>query len=230
MKHLFIYLSFFSLTHTAQNIEKTEVRTPKPLNYEIGFNLYSLTNLKPRYFYGDGYEYSYDQNFFSGIFVKRHFSKNCVRTNFDLYRKAINSYTESDNGEKFSQHNGNISTIAFRLGYERELGTKKLVPFLSADLIFMTTTYKGFISGTKEFRGSISTVKSEYLNIVNEYAFGLGSGLKWKLRNNIQLSYEFNWQVGYSRLKESQGPDVSGFRGTVFRINPVRQLGLSILI
>lgn len=225
MKKLSLYFLLFSFVMSAQNKNPIENNNPKTLNYEFGLNLYSLTDLSPKYFWGDGNEYTFDQNYFSGIFVKRHFNKNCIRAGYDLYRKTINE--NINNSDRFYQNNGNIMTSAFRLGYEREFSTKRIIPFLSADLVYMYSLTKGFVSGTSGWMKAYYS--GEYLIRKVEYAISMGSGLKWKLTKSLQLSYEFSYQVGYSRFKERQGFYQFERSGTVFRINPVRQLGLSIL-
>lgn len=212
MKKLALYFLLFTFVMSAQNKNPIKNKNPKTFKYELGFNLFSLTK--------DINTNGYDQNYFSGIFVKRHFNRNSIRASFDLYRKAINEYYKSTYNDYFYQNNGNIIAGSFRLGYAREFGSKKLKPFLSADLGYTYTEYEGFQSGYNDWYTHSNT---QYLIKRNEYTISLGSGLKWKLTNNLQFNYELSGQISRYYSKERS------YSTNFLIFNPVRQLGLSIL-
>ncbi len=219
---------FFSFALQAQNSEPDVVPKPKDLSYEFGFNLYSLTDLRRAPFYSedDLNKYVFDQNYFSGIYFKKHFRKNCLRASFDLYRKTINDYLKSSSNPFFFQNNGQKVSGNFRLGYEREFSTKKLVPYVSADLVYVYSESKGYTSAYGDFS---SHYHLEYRIKQYEFAVSMGTGLKLKLSKNLQLSYELSGQIGRVNSKTVTTDNEIRYGATVLRFNPVRQFGLSIL-
>jgi len=205
-----------------------ETTTQKPasasLKYELGFNLFSLTDASNRGPYYTNKNYDYSANLFSGVFVKRHFNKNIIRFSYDYAHKIVNEKWTSS--PWYSKTTGDIKSNEFKLGYEREFSSKKLVPFLSVDLCYNYSKAKGLSSVYGDF---VSYEDQEYLIERNEYSLCVGSGLKFNLAKNISLVYEFGIQSGYyhsQNLKNNPGYTID--EGRFFRLNPVRTLGVSI--
>ena len=126
----------------------------------------------------------------------------------------------------YSKTIGDIKSNEFKLGYERELSSKKLVPFLSADLCYNYSKAKGLSSAYGDF---VSYEDQKYLVERNEYSLCVGSGLKFSLAKNIVLMYEFGVQWGYyhsQNLKYNLSNTID--EGRFFRLNPVRTLGIII--
>lgn len=205
-----------------------ETTTQKPasasLKYELGFNLLSLTGVNKGVPFYSNRNYDYSANPFSGIFVKRHFNKDVIRLSYDYAHNIVNEKWASY--PWYSKTTGDIKSNEFKFGYEREFSSKRLVPFLSADLCYNYSKAKGLSSVYGDF---VSYEDQEYLIERNEYSLCIGSGLKLNLAKNISLVYEFGVQSGYYRSQNlKNNPSHTFEEGKFFKLNPVRTLGVSI--
>ncbi len=225
MKTILFYLSIVPVLVFGQTAEITNVTPQSNLpKYELGFNMFSLTDLHKADPYYSNKNYDYAVNAFSGIYVKRHFNKNVLRFSYDYNHKVINEKHEAY--PWYSKASGDLKANEFRLGYEREFTSKKLVPFVSADLCYNYSKAKGISSAYGDF---VSYQDQEHLIERNEYSVCLGSGLKFNVTKNITLIYEANVQSGYYHSQNlKNNPYRSYDEGRLFRFNPVRQLGVSI--
>ncbi|MBI3519080.1 MAG: hypothetical protein HY062_06950 [Bacteroidetes bacterium] len=225
MKTILFYISLAPIIAFGQTTEPAKASpASNPLKYELGFNLFSLTDLHKGDPYYTSKSYDYSTNLFSGIFVKRHFNKNVVRFSYDYNHRVVNEKHEAY--PWYSKATGDVKLNEFRLGYEREFSSKKLVPFLSTDLCYNYSKAKGISSAYGDFD---SYQDQEYLIERNEYSVCVGSGLKYNLAKNITLVYEFNVQTGYYHSQNLKNNLYNYFdEGQFFRFNPVRQLGISI--
>ena len=206
-----------------QSITNEKQLAEKKLKYEIGFNLYSMTDLR-RGIYYDNANYIYNNNFFSGIFVKRHFNKNVLRLLFDYNQRLVNYKWESK--PWYSKTIGDVKATEFRFGYERELGSKKIIPYISIDLCYNYSKATGFSTVYGDF---VSYQDKEYLIKRNEYSICYGTGLKYRVTNNITLSYEFSLQCGYYNSHDYKSDPYNYIDNDFFyKLNPIRQMGLSI--
>ena len=169
----------------------------------------------------------YGSRYFSGIYFKKHFRKNCLRASFDLYRKTINEERDYYHGY-FTQNYGQTLSGNFRFGYEREFSTKRLIPYLGADLVYIYSESKGYLNDWND-RTSYGYNNRKYLIKENEYAVSMGAGVKLKLSKNFQVSYELSGQFGRVNSTTFTPDHESTYGGNVLRFNPVRQLGLGIL-
>ena len=225
MKKVLFFIALFPAIVFGQTAETINQKpATSSLKYELGFNLFSMTDLHKGDPYYTNKNYDYSTNLFSGLFVKRHFNKNVIRFSYDYAHKIVNEKWASN--PWYSKTTGDVKSNEFKLGYEREFSSKKLVPFLSADLCYNYSKAKGVSSVYGDF---VSYQDQEYLVERNEYSLCIGSGLKFNLAKNIVLIYEFNVQAGYYHSQNLKyNPSYTIDEGKLFRLNPVRQLGISI--
>jgi hypothetical protein len=223
MKYIIFYLVLVSAIGYGQTNESTAPAVKKNLKYELGLNLYSVTNFHKGDYY-DNTNYAYNQNLFSGIFLKRHFEKNSVRVLFDYSQKVVNKKWEST--PWFSKTTGDLKSSELRVGYERAFGTKKIIPFLATDLSYNYSKATGLSTVYGDF---VSYQDKEYLIKTNQYSICIGSGLKFKITDHIMLTYEFSFQYGYYQSKDyKSNGNASVDKGMFHAFNPVRQVGFSI--
>lgn len=196
-------------------------------NLEFGFNIYSLNNFRhsPLISATDK-DYLFDQNFFPGLFVKKHFNKNILRMSFDYNKRVINDRVNTSHHAY--KNDGEIQQGELRLGYERELGSKKMVPFLCADLGYSYSEAKGFAS---VFSDITRYNDQEYFVKTNRYFINAGIGLKYKMSNKLTLTYEGGFVYGTYHSKDyKNNPYNPQYTRRFNMFNPVRTLGLSILL
>lgn len=101
--------------------------------HEIGLNLFSYMNSANHTstgvdFRGDLPTYS----FVNGLSYKFHFKKSALRANF-TYQKVVFPDYNTDEYILGKYYWGQVVNKELRVGYERELGTKKLKPYVALD-------------------------------------------------------------------------------------------------
>ena len=110
MKAKFLILLFLPGFLLAQDFKHNSSAKPKTAKNEIGYNLYSITDLQLRINNVIEKERAYSQQAFSGIYFKRHVNQNIFRASFDYYSKIINEemkmVTEFYSNRKSIQHHG----------------------------------------------------------------------------------------------------------------------------
>ncbi len=217
--------------------QESENKTTDPTSHknEFGLNLFSITNLTrfkvPEYNFVDVYNpyYNINYNISSGIYYKRYCGKNALRLSFDYYQKAVGQSLEIPyNGgwTYYDYYSGTKKDYQIKVGYERLFGSKRLLPFVFADLFFNYGKYTGyrFYNGESVF---VNTTNGNFYLENLQYGAALGGGLKYHLNKHIVISYEFSATASYWTVQDiSQGYNKYG--DIAFRINPIRQLGLAI--
>ncbi|MBL7930994.1 MAG: hypothetical protein JNL60_03775 [Bacteroidia bacterium] len=219
MKNTILFLLLAALSY-GQNNQPNPGTTP---NYEFGFNLYSITDLKSALYRMTGEKYYiYDQNFFSGLFVKRHFNKNIIRASFDYTKKIINQ--ETITLHSYTEDNGEVNRGELRLGYERELSSKIVVPFVCADLGYSYSEAKGKEIVYGDF---VSYADRPYMIKTNWYFVNAGAGFKIKITKSVLLTYECGVQYGHYYSRDHSNPNIRETSAKFSSFNPVKSLGLS---
>src|ERR1700741_697157 len=171
MKNVFFFFLFIPLFSFAQQAE-----APVSKN-EFGMNGFSL---KRPQFYGEyetGRGIYAEPHLVPGIYYKRHFGKNAIRSAFEFTRR------EKENVSKGAPWFVPYSTttivsinVGLSVGYERSFGDKKLQPFAFADLVFNYENLEGEIT-FPTYAGGLYP----FLNEDFEYGLAAGGGLRYKL-------------------------------------------------
>lgn len=214
------FIIFFSLPLIAfgQTSQLDNQPTKEKLNYEFGFNLYSLTGLHKNSI-NNKINYKLDNHFFSGLFLKYYLKQNIIRLSIDYYQNLINEEWKSD--PWYSTTKGEYRAGEIKIGYERQLSKKKLVPFIHTDFCYNYSQSNGL---STVYGDIVWFTDKPFLIKKNEFSLSAGLGLKYYVSKNIILTYEFNAQSGYEYIRE----DGSSYRNYLSMFNPIRQFGLSI--
>jgi hypothetical protein len=226
-----LFLPFITLS---QDVEKTTTTQPKN---ELGINLFSVTDwynaLDPKIRKWQAslpIKEVLQTNFFSGIYYKRHYGKNTLRTSLEYFQKTridFSSFTYAGS-DYHTSYAATTKTGEVKIGYERSFGNCKLRPYLFVDAVFGYSILKGKSNYYIDL--GQTEIRDEYFET---YSGGtaIGGGLSYKVSKNIAFTYEFSIESRVSKshaLAYPREQRPTGI-GSYHKINPVRQLGLSVL-
>lgn len=163
---------------------------------EIGINLFSLTNYENSFL---SYEKSIETHFVSGIRYKRYFGQNALRVGFDYYHSNYTDITDiryfMEGGELpagKTAWEGDISTVTFRIGYERKLNPSKLQPYIAADIVLSYKLDKGEYESI--YVGALKD-KFSYSSRTTRIGVSPAVGLEYYFCDRFSASMETNLNI-----------------------------------
>ena len=238
---LFIFLLFFSICSFAQDDKITDGPS-KNNKYELGLNLFSITNVgfqkadPSNESEIDIYDFT-SYNVPSGLYVKLHSGKNALRLSYDYFQRrfAAHSFTDLSNiiyeipvDNSYDYHyNGIKKDHEFKVGYQRTMGKKRFTGFFSADLVFNYNKFYGTQTVTwhpSEVVGTVPFYHERY-----NAGIAIGGGLSYKITKRLNIIYEFSVAGIYTRKKESANKNRDWGNEQSLKLNPVRMLGVGYL-
>ena len=170
------------------------------LLYEIGINIYSLRNIPVGIFTNYSYlsfDFDLKHYYINGITLKRYFNKNVFRIGIDYY-KFIDKLRPDDDGccDRII-NDGEYEGVEIKIGYEKRLNIKHIIPFIGIDLIGVYGKYVGVAAG-----GLSGHYYAEY-NITHK-KLGLAPylGFNVKFRKHFSASIETNFNISYYQNKD----------------------------
>lgn len=223
MKRLFVALFIFPATLFAQ-----EISAPQEVirRHEIGINLFSVTDLDipmaVNYFRKPDHYVESACHAASGIFYKYHMGKNVLRASLDYDQQVTFIESGAEDLMYYRKVDAIRRTGGLRLGYERELGSKRFVPFVAGDLAFAYSNYQGKETWWGCFGGGENVPFTEH---TLEAGISAGGGVKYKATNRLSITLETTAQVFVRHHSRDNSP--YAYTDIGFRYNPMRTLGVS---
>ncbi len=159
----------------------------------------------------------------SGVYYKYHAGKNVFRAALDYDQQVIFINTGTETLWYYNKIDAIRRTGGLRLGYERELGSKRLVPFVAGDLAFAYSNYRGKQTWWGCFGGGENVPFTEH---TYEAGISAGGGLKYKATGRVTITLETTAQVFVRHSAGTRTPYT--YTDIGFRYNPVRTLGVSM--
>lgn len=207
--------------------------------HELGLNLFSVMNVNIP---GETKFHAQPDNVYdvptlnvpSGIYYKLHFGKNALRLSYDYFQK---SYTESEYidlsmyisiGPAPSSYNYTYSGVKkeheLKIGYQRNIGKKRLTGFFAADLI---ANYNKF-QGTNEYLWHPEETYYSAPFYYEQYKVGiaLAGGLKYLITKRLSLSAELSFAGIYTRSKDIAYKGSQLKTELALKMNPLRMIGI----
>ncbi len=223
MKQLFFVLLVLPSFLSAQEISLPQQPV---LRHEIGINLFSVTDLdipmavnyfrKPDHYVKSAY------HAVPGIFYKYHMGKNVLRASLDYDQQVTFIESGAEDLMYYRKVDAIHRTGGLRLGYERELGSKRFVPFVAGDVAFAYSNYQGKETWRGCFGGGENVPFTEH---TYEAGISAGGGVKYKATNRLSVTLETTAQVFVRHYSRDDSP--YAYTNIGFRYNPVRTLGVS---
>jgi hypothetical protein len=215
---LIFLLSAVVFGHTAEQIKDSSFIK---IRNEFGMNLYSLTEMRISNFEP---HISVTNSFFTGVYYKHYFGKNGIRTSFDLFQKSINEGWNT--GPYYGWTVGNLKAGELKIGYERLFGTKKLIPFTFADLIYNYSQEKGY---STEYGDWTWYTDRPYLIETSEFGTAIGIGLKYRPIKNLVITIEASYHYIYSISQDIKNSTYKN-KGSRFQLNPIRIFSIGLAL
>jgi hypothetical protein len=170
-----------------------------------------------------------DMSYANGLLYKLHCDRNVYRAGVDVFRYTYQFGAMPDPDDAhypwYTYGEGKYTTIEARLGYERRLGSRKLQPFVGADIAFRYARNDGFYEGLGdigppyEFFGETRTTSQQFL--VSPLV-----GLNYQLAEHFSISVEGSCSFGSGRTTEEVSGRAGKREGLGFA-NPVRTLSIN---
>jgi hypothetical protein len=203
--------------------QSTKTSSAEPKN-EIGIHIlsYSTNGFSDKYAHiSISDEEQKPFHLLNGISYKRHINQHIIRASFN-YRNLH----DQPQKPSYIYHQGNYDESTLKIGYEKNLNSRKLTPYLAADLSMIYVLFKGFRKGD-------SPGYSEYN--INGIGGGISPafGLKYKLTNHLSLNAESCLDLVYFRFNHKESTE--RFPNATFstykfdtRFNPLQKLSLNV--
>jgi len=130
---LYLFLIIFYVPFVVFTQNKTNEKTHNnKLSNEFGINLYSIVNKPNTYF--TKYLF-FNRNILPGVFYKKHFNRDVFRVSLNYY-KTENDYSEFAVYKFERKFHTVLNEVEIKVGYERDLNSKKIIPFLASDFCY----------------------------------------------------------------------------------------------
>lgn len=223
---LFLFIPLFSFGQEEAPVNKNE----------FGVNVFSLKRFQAYKSFdndnvispGEPHWVIYGEpHILPGIYYKRHFGKNALRSSFEFTRRATTGTGEG--GPWYFPEGSSLlrKNVGISIGYERAFGTKKLQPFAFADLGF---NYEN-MDGTYTLQGYGGPPSSRHFIFEDyEYSVGAGGGLRYKMNARVHFTYEISAQGYRNAWQDILRPGSGKNWDMGYHINPVNKLGVAILL
>lgn len=211
-KSLFLYLliSFSILSASAQ--------TNTDFNYNIGLNLYNLSQL-PQVNFNQQVKPE-TSRYLPGIILKFNDNQFAYRVALNFYRNTKLSIPEDDSA---SVH-GTYLEYSLKLGFERDLSNGNFKPYYGADLGFIHTEFSGL--ETHFNQKTLNNLRTEK----NGFLMSPFLGIKYHFISRLYISAELaiNFIYAYNRLQNDNDgkKTISHFNKGEFLLAPVSLIGL----
>lgn len=198
-----LQLIFLALTMTTQSARSQEDKTgnTKPMRYELGFNLFSLT-LRPGNFNTD-YKMVSDYQAFSGIYFKYHFGQNALRSEINFSKRNLRS------NWPFSPIVEKTTSLELKAGYQRSFtkGKFSIYAFADAEYYYFHPEqyYYHPMPYPSLYMYPMPADETRSFMIKGSYfCLSPGLGFRWKLGEHFLLGYEAGAQFFYARTKYAE--------------------------
>lgn len=103
--------------------------TSNTVRFELGTFVYGLT-LRPGDF-ATRYKMVWDHQVFSGVYCKRYYNKNAIRSSIEYSRRSV--YFGDRSYSRFSSNRGELASLELKIGYQRMLSNRRVAPYIFAD-------------------------------------------------------------------------------------------------
>lgn len=173
--------------------------TSRKAVYECGMNVYGLT-IRAGDYYSE-YKNVWDNQVFSGLYLKRHVGKNALRASLEYSRRRALFGKEAWSATR--ANTGQLVSVDLQVGYQRSFGQGTCSPYVFADAAFahyfpvaVNYTYPYLYSYSSfaptYFYYRYYTLSGSFLSI------NPGLGLRWSLAKNVCLNIETCAQFFFS--------------------------------
>ena len=228
MKKVITLLFIISAAQTfAQQSE--DVVLEKKQKHEINYNIYSGF-FENRSFPGDDqvlavYRYNYNHRFFSGMQYKFNFRGNhWLRSGIGFSQSGgSSSYYFED---FYGYYEGNKNAFAVNAGYEYVFLSKRIQPYVFADIEYSYISEKGKMA----YAGPLICIEPipdiPYLHKTNQIGGHAGAGIKFNICKNFVIGIET--AVGSAYFNTNDKYDEADYTGTSYKFYPIRSFNLGL--
>lgn len=190
------------------------------IRYELGTQIYGI-NARAGNFQSN-YSTVWDNQVFSGLYLKKYFGKNAIRTSIEYSKRRIYRSADPELGRYYMQ--GQLASLDLKLGFQHLMADKKFSPYWFTDLeysYFFATPWPIYnVMPYSSYLVPYNPYYRFYTMNGSQIALNPGIGIRCRLSSMVCLNIESAAQLFY--FHENRAVSINSLNSIGINAKPIK--------